>query len=105
MSAHIIVQFGDGSKIILAKNGPVTGLSQVGIEDVAEATSEKFKAALGSLANLILAVEESVGRMENRPDRIEMEFRASLSAECDLWIVSGDGEAEFKITLGWGTSE
>jgi len=42
--------------------------------------------------------------MEKRPDEIEMEFRASLSTECDLWIVSGDGEAEFKVTLGWGKS-
>ena len=29
--------------------------------------------------------------MEHRPDKVEMEFRASLSGECDLWVVSGDG--------------
>jgi hypothetical protein len=34
-----------------------------------------------------------------------MEFRASLSGECDLWIVSGDGEAEFKVKLAWGKGE
>ncbi|MBY0297813.1 MAG: hypothetical protein K2X71_17555 [Methylobacterium sp.] len=31
-----------------------------------------------------------------------MEFRASLTGECDLWIVSGETEAEFKVTLTWG---
>ena len=43
--------------------------------------------------------------LEHRPDKIEMEFRASLSGECDLWIVSGDGEAEFKVKLAWGKGE
>ena len=33
---------------------------------------------------------------------LKMEFRASLSGECDLWIVSGNAEAEFKVTLAWG---
>jgi hypothetical protein len=27
---------------------------------------------------------------------------ASLTGECDLWIVSGDTKAEFKVTLTWG---
>jgi hypothetical protein len=30
-----------------------------------------------------------------------MEFGATLSGDCDLWIVSGHGEAEFKVTLSW----
>jgi len=34
-----------------------------------------------------------------------MEFRASLTGECDLWIVSGEGEAEFKVKLAWGKGE
>ena len=40
--------------------------------------------------------------MPRRPEKVEMEFRASISVECDLWTVSGDGEAEFKVTLAWG---
>ncbi|GJE01480.1 hypothetical protein GMJLKIPL_3412 [Methylobacterium isbiliense] len=31
-----------------------------------------------------------------------MEVRASLTGEGDLWIVSGETEAEFKVTLTWG---
>jgi hypothetical protein len=45
--------------------------------------------------------EESVGAMPPCPDKIEMEFGASLKGECDLWIVSGEGEAEFKVKLSW----
>jgi hypothetical protein len=103
MSARMIVEFENGNKVDLGRSGPVAGLTEVGIgEDIAKATGERFKAALGSLGSLVAALEETVGRMAKRPEKIEMEFRASLSAECDLWIVSGDGEAEFKVTLGWG---
>ena len=104
MAARMIVEFANGNHFVLGGPGPVTGLSEVGIGDIAKATGDKFRAALGSLATLVAALEEAVGRMEKRPDEIEMEFRASLSTECDLWIVSGDGEAEFKVTLGWGKS-
>jgi hypothetical protein len=37
-----------------------------------------------------------------KPEKVEIELRASLSSECNLWIVFGDGEAEFKVTLTWG---
>lgn len=56
----------------------------------------------GALGELVSVLEAKVGRMPHGPDKVEMEFRASLSGECDLWIVSGTGEAEFKVTLSWG---
>jgi hypothetical protein len=34
-----------------------------------------------------------------------MEFSASLTAECNRWIVSGEGEAEFKAALACGDGE
>jgi hypothetical protein len=103
MATGIVVEFSDGSKVVIGGHGPLTGLSEVGIgDDIAKATGEKFKAALGSLATLVASLEEALGRMEKRPDKVELEFRASLSAECDLWVVSGDGEAEFKVKIGWG---
>src|SRR5262249_11345483 len=96
------VQLPGGSKVLFGGKGTARGLSEVGIADgVTEATSANFKAALGSLADLVAALEQSVGKMVHRPDKVEMEFGASLSGECDLWIVSGEGEAEFKVKLSW----
>jgi NTP-dependent ternary system trypsin peptidase co-occuring protein len=106
MSARMIVELPAGQKILFGGHGPETGLAEVGVADnIVRAAGDKFKAALGSLSSLIAMLEERVGHMAHRPDKVEMEFRASLSGECDLWIVSGEGEAEFKMTLSWGKVE
>lgn len=102
MPARMIVELPDGKKLLFGGRGSTTGLSEIGLaDDIAKATADRFKAGLGTLAELISVLEQSVGRMTRRPDKVEMEFRASLSGECDLWIVSGEGEAEFKVTIAW----
>jgi NTP-dependent ternary system trypsin peptidase co-occuring protein len=102
MSAQMIVELPSGAKIHFGKEPP-KGLAEVGVaEDVARIAGDKFKAALGALADLVAALEDSVGHMSKRPDKIEMEFGASLSGECDLWVVSGEGKADFKVKLAWG---
>ena len=69
MSAQMIVELPSGAKIHFGQE-PVTGLSEVGVaEDIAKITGEKFKAALGSLADLVAALEDSVGHMAHRPTR------------------------------------
>ena len=106
MAAKMLVELPDGKQLIFGGRGPVEGMSEVGIgEEITKAASSTFKGALGTLASLVGMLEDSVGRMEHRPDKVEMEFRASLSGECDLWIVSADGEAEFKVTLAWDKRE
>lgn len=103
MSARMIIELPDGSKVLFGGRGPETGLAEVGIaDDVAKATVDRFKAALGSLASLVVALEQSVSQMEHRPDKVEIEFGASLTGDCNLWIVSGEGQAEFKVKLDWG---
>jgi hypothetical protein len=70
-----------------------TGLSEVGVEEeIAKATEAAFKSGIGAIGKLVKTLEESVGAMPKRPDKIEMEFGATLSADCKLWIVSGKGE-------------
>jgi Trypsin-co-occurring domain 1 len=106
MAARMIVELPGGDKVLFGGKGGSAGLSQVALRsDVTRATAEKFEKALSSLAKITAAVEQTVGRMAHRPERVEMEFKASLTTECDLWIVSGEGEAEFKVTLGWGKAE
>jgi hypothetical protein len=103
MSARMIVELHGGKKLLFGGHGPETGLSQVGIgDDIARVTSDKFQAALGSLSELVATLEKSVGQMARRPDKVEMEFGASLSGDCDLWIVSSEGKAEFKVKIAWG---
>lgn len=105
MSARMIIELPAGQKVLFG-GGAVTGLSDVGIADeTARIAGDKFKAALGTLADLVATLEQSVGRMVHRPEKVEMEFGATLSGECDLWIVSGEGEAEIKVKLTWGKAD
>ncbi|HXC26568.1 MAG TPA: CU044_2847 family protein [Stellaceae bacterium] len=106
MASQMIVELPSGKRILFGGKGASVGLSQVSLRpDIAKATRAQFETALGTLAELTGALEHSIASMARRPDKVEMEFRASLSAECDLWIVSGEGEAEFKVTLAWEKSE
>ena len=68
---------------------------------MAEKASGQFENALATLGDLVGVLEQTVGALEHRPGKVEMEFGATLSGDCDLWIVSGQGEAEFKVTLSW----
>lgn len=102
MTAQMIVELPDGAKVYFGDR-PGTGLGEASVgKGLAKVSNEKFKAALGSLASLVAALQEQVGAIGPRPDKIEMEFGASLSGDCDLWIVSGEGKAEFKVKLAWG---
>jgi hypothetical protein len=101
MTVQRIVEFADGTKVVFGAEREA-GLAEVGAaEEVVKVTGETFKAGLGALAGLVAALEDSIGQMAHRPDKIEMEFGASLSGECDLWVVSGEGKADFKVKVVW----
>ena len=101
MSVRMMIELESGDKVLFG--GTPTGPQEIGrLGDIAKATGEKFGAALGQLGQVVEILQNSVDRLPKRPDKVEIELRASLSSECNLWIVSGDGEAEFKVTLSWG---
>ena len=101
MSKPTIIELPEGKKLYFGGDAK-TGLSEVSAKGkIARVTTEQFKSALGSLGELVKILEDSVGTMPKRPDKVEMEFGASLKGECDLWIVSGEGEADFKVKLAW----
>jgi hypothetical protein len=79
-----------------------TGLAEVSLKGkIPAVTTETFKSAMGSLGELVKILGESVGAMPKRPNKVEMEFGASLKGDCNLWIVKGAGEADFKVKLFW----
>jgi hypothetical protein len=103
MSTRMAVELSGGHKVFFG-NADAGGLSEVGVSDrVAQASGEAFKKALGSLGELVTMLEASVGDMPSRPDKVEMAFGAKIGGDCDLWVVSGEGEADFCVTLKWET--
>lgn len=104
MANEIIVELSGGRKLYFG--GSAARLTEVSAKGkVAKMTADTFKSAMGSLGDLVKMLEESVGTLPKRPDKVELEFGASLKGDCDLWIVSGEGEADFKVTLSWGASQ
>lgn len=100
MSAQIIVELPERRKLYFG--GESETLAEFSAKGkITTVATEQFKSALGSLGELVKILEESVGTMAKHPDKVEMEFGASLKGECDLWIVSGEGEADFKVKLAW----
>ena len=57
---------------------------------------------LGSLVEVVEILEHAVASMANRPEKVEMEFGASLSTECNLCILPAAEDAEFRVKLTWG---
>jgi hypothetical protein len=101
MSARIVIELENGDKVLFG--GDATGPQEISrLGNVARATGEKFTAAVGQLGHVVGILQAAVERLSKKPEKVEIELRASLSSECNLWIVSGDGEAEFKVTLTWG---
>ena len=101
MSARIVVELSKDHKVFFG-SGDSLGLSEAGAgEHVAKVSGEAFRNALGSLGELVGLLEASVGKMPTRPDKVELELGAKISGDCNLWIVSGEGEADFKVSLSW----
>jgi len=102
MPARMIIELPNNHRVFFG-DADAGGLSEVSaLASIPKATSAAFQGALGSLAELVKTLEASVGAMEKKPQKIEMSFGAKLSGKCDLWVVSGDGEADFSVTLTWG---
>jgi Trypsin-co-occurring domain 1 len=102
MASEVVVEFGNGRKLYFSGGAGGGGLQEVSAGSKALAASkDKFESALGTLGDLISAMEKSLAQTVNKPSKVEMEFGASLKGECDLWIASGEGTAQFKVTLTW----
>lgn len=103
MTALMVIELSDDKRLFFGGRGPDGELSEIWVtDDIAKGTTENFKSAMNSLAELVKLLDESVGAMPKHPEKIEIEFGASLGSDCNLWIAPGDSKAEFKVKLSWG---
>ncbi|MEJ0095865.1 MAG: CU044_2847 family protein [Methylocella sp.] len=80
MPARMVVDLSDGN-ILLFGGFPVQDAPDAGVSDgFTRATSETFKAALSSIGDLVKTLEASIEAMPKRPEKIEIEFGATLAA-------------------------
>ncbi|MGJ0395500.1 MAG: CU044_2847 family protein [Methylocystis sp.] len=100
MTKTMQIELPDGKRLLIG-GAEQPGLREVGLGNVPKMAAAQFEKALGALGDLVGLLEKQVGAMASRPSKVEMEFSASLSGDCDLWIVSGEGKGEFKVTLTW----
>ena len=101
MSKTMVIELPSGRKLLFGGKD-TAGLHEVSLADeAAKKASGQFESALATLGELVGVLEKTVGGLARKPSKVEMEFGAKLSADCDLWIVSGTGEAEFKVKLAW----
>jgi len=101
MSDTVVVKFANGN-VVRFGSRESGGLNEVGLlGDASAKAGEAFEKGMSALADVVGALEQAVGGLAHKPDGVEVEFSASLKGNCDLWVVSGEGEAEFKVTLKW----
>lgn len=105
MSGEVVVEFKDGRKLHFETGGGTTG--GVGLREasvgkkIAKASTEQFEGALGTLGDLIDILEKSIAKVASKPTTVELTFGASLKGDLDLWVVKGESEAQFSVTLTW----
>lgn len=105
MAARIIVDM-SGGRIVLFGGAPETGRPDASPSDgFTRASADEFSAALFSIGEIAKAFEASIDAMPKRPRNIDIEFGATLSDECDLWIVGEGADPEFRVTLSWGEDD
>ncbi len=105
MSSEVVVEFANGKKLFIGGGDKKGGLREASVMGkIKNATSEEFTEAMGTLGELVGVMDGSLDKIAKKPSKIEMEFGASLTADCNLWVVSGEGKAEFKVKLTWDNS-
>jgi hypothetical protein len=105
MADSIVVEFPDGRNVLIG-DGDFGGLAEVGVgESVRKVAIASLESAFASLTDFLQIVEKSIGQAAKKPSKVELEFGVSITSDCNLWIVSGEGKAEFKVKVSWDTEK
>ncbi len=101
MPARIIVDLGEG-QIALFGGKPEPGTPDAAVNNYTRADAGDLAGAFAAIAKVAAGVEAAIDALPRKPGAIEIEFGATLSQECDLWIVPPNASAEFRVRLSWG---
>ncbi|BDG73247.1 CU044_2847 family protein [Roseomonas fluvialis] len=104
MPATLQVELADGRTVYFGGTGKdAAGLREVSVgESVAEASAAALERGLAGLRDVVAMLDRSVAGLVKKPEKVEVEFAAKLTGKANLWVVSGDASAEFKVKLTWG---
>ena len=102
MPQRLQVEFPDGRKLLFGKAANERGPQEVSVGPaVVKQTAAALERGLSTLGDLGAMLDAAISKMPKAPKKIEVEFRAQISGEADLCILSGDAEAEFTVKLSW----
>jgi len=103
MSKVLQIDIANGRKLYIGGSAEGVGFAEVSASDeVVKSSAAALSKGLATLADLFGMLDRAVAALPKRPEEVEMEFRAKLTGDCDLWVVSGEAPAEFTVKVKWG---
>jgi Trypsin-co-occurring domain 1 len=90
---------------VAGAEGPSTGIRKAGVGDKAKACLDKatasFEDALSNALTAANAFVETASKIKVQPQELNIEFGLKLSGDLNLFVVSGNSEANFVIKMKW----
>jgi len=94
----------EGHSIFVEVSSKRSGVEKIGrAENGVRHVSKLFEQTLSHVGSAGRAVLKAFQEL-NHPSGIELEFSLRFSADIEAFVISGEGEAEFKLKLAWSNS-
>ncbi|WP_018417396.1 CU044_2847 family protein [Teredinibacter turnerae] len=91
-------ELSDGQKLLVEIERD--SIEEAGIRGVLDGDVKKLREAIAPLSTLYEDITSSLKSI-NEPSEISIEVGIKLSAKAGIVIVSGDSEANFKLSITW----
>ena len=107
MADLVPVTFEDGTTVYVEPTKSAVRPGQGGIQEAGVGAAERALDTAQQLSNSIKAFCSRVAlsfhelKAAARPDKVTIEFGINVSAEGNVYIVKGTGEASIKLTTEW----
>jgi len=105
MSEIVEFRLESGERVYLeAAEEPGLGPRPAGRREAVRKASETFEAALEKVKPAARAVVEAF-REFNQPDEIGLEFGIEFKTSANVFVLTGEANAAFKLSLKWKSDE